>query len=253
MAHDLATWLKFTEKLLQIGYALFNDRQLPITGKGASDPSVLAITLLARSISNLRGVVLLVREGLVVEARTLVRCIFENLFRVGGLVTEGDAFVKEMFQDELTSRKLRGKIVLDRPMEDKEFEDRLRSHIEQMNEKYPRTKFLTPRQASEKSPLKVAYLWYSQLSSDAAHPSMSALRRHIVGVENETLPGIDVAPKANQEELANTVDLACYAFISVLVGVNQMLPGTSANDSINEVFAEYQVLAGIERPRNEHH
>jgi hypothetical protein len=138
-------------------------------------------------------------------------------------------------------------------MEDKEFEDRLRSHIEQMNEKYPRTKFLTPRQASEKSPLKVAYLWYSQLSSDAAHPSMSALRRHIVGVENETLPGIDVAPKANQEELANTVDLACYAFISVLVGVNQMLPETSTNDSINEVFAEYQVLAGIERPRNEHH
>ncbi len=118
MAHDLATWLKFTEKLLQIGYALFNGRQFPITGKGASDPSVLVITLLARSISNLRGVVLLVREGLVVEARTLVRCIFENLFRVGGLVTEGDAFAKEMFQDELTSRKLRGKIVLDRPMED---------------------------------------------------------------------------------------------------------------------------------------
>jgi hypothetical protein len=253
MAHDLATWLKFTEKVLQIGYALFNDRQLPITGKGASDPSVLVITLLARSISNLRGVVLLVREGLVVEARTLVRCIFENLFRVGGLVTEGDAFVKEMFQDELTSRKLSGKIVLDRPMEDKEFEDRLRSHIEQMNEKYPRTKFLTPRQASEKSPLKVAYLWYSQLSSDAAHPSMSALRRHIVGVDNDILRGIDVAPKANQEELANTVDLACHAFISVLVGVNQMLPGISANDSINEVFAEYQVLAGIERPRNEHH
>jgi Family of unknown function (DUF5677) len=253
MAHDLATWLKFTEKLLQIGYALFDDRQLPITEKGAFDPSVLVITLLARSISNLRGVVLLVREGLVVEARTLVRCIFESLFRVGGLVTDGDAFVKEMFQDELSSRKLRGKIVLDRPMEDKEFEDRLRSHIEQMNEKYPRTKFLSPRQASEKSPLKVAYLWYSQLSSDAAHPSMSALRRHIVGVDNETLPGIDVAPKANQEELANTVDLACYAFISVLVGVNQMLPGTSANDNINEVFAEYQVLAGIERPRNEHH
>ena len=68
MAHDVATWLQFAEKLLQVGYALFNDRERP-----ASDPSVLIITLLARSISNIKGVVLLVREGLVVEARTLVR------------------------------------------------------------------------------------------------------------------------------------------------------------------------------------
>ena len=39
-----------------------------------------------------------------------------------------------------------------------------------------------------------------------------------------------------------------HAFIGVLAGVNQMLPGTSANDRIKEVFAEYQVLAGIEHP-----
>ena len=253
MAHDVATWLKFTEKLLKIGYALFNDRERLITEKGASDPSVLVITLLARSISNVRGVVLLVREGLVVEARTLVRCIFENMFLVGGLVTEGDAFVEEMFHDELASRKLRGKFILDRPMEDKKFQDRLRSHIEQMNERYPRTKLLTPRQASGRSPLTNNYLFYSLLSSDAAHPSMSALRRHIV-VDNETLRGIDVAPKANQEELADTVNMACHAFIGVLAGVNQMLPGTSANDRIiKEVFVEYQVLAGIEHPRSEHH
>jgi Family of unknown function (DUF5677) len=251
--HDVATWLKFAEKLLQVGYALFNDREVPITERGAADPSVLVITLLARSISNVRGALVLVRAGLVVEARTLVRCVFENLFCIGGLVTERDAFAREMFHDELTSRKLRGKIILDRPMENKQFEDRLRSHIEQMNEKYPRTKFLTPKQASERSPLADAYLFYSQLSSDAAHPSMSALSRHMVRIveNNETVRGIDVAPKAKQEELADTVNMACHAFIGVLVGANQMLGGTSANDRINAIFAEYQVLAGIERPRSE--
>lgn len=254
MVHDVTTWLTFAEKLLQVGYAFFNDRELPITGKGAADPSVLVITLLARSISNFRGALVLVRAGLVVEARTLVRCIFENSFCVGGLVTKGDAFVQEMFGDELTSRKLRAKIILDRPMENKQFED-LRSQIEQINEKYPKTKFLTPKQASERSELAIAYLWYSQLSSDAAHPSMSALNRHVARIveNNETVRGIDVAPEANQEELANTVDLACYAFISVLVGANQMLGQTSANDPIKAIFAEYQVLAGIERPRSENH
>jgi hypothetical protein len=56
------------------------------------------------------------------------------------------------------------------------------------------------------------------------------------------------AATANQEELTNTVEHGVHAFIGVLAGVNQMLPGTSANDRIKEVFAEYQVLAGIEHP-----
>jgi len=253
MAHDVTTWLKFAENLPQVGYAIFNDTELPITERGAADPSVLVVTLLARSISNFNGVLALIRAGLVVEARTLVRCIFENLFCVGGLVTEGEAFVQEMFHDELTSRRLRGKIILDRPMENKEFEGRLRSHIEQMNERYPRTKFLTPKQASERSPLADAYLFYSQLSSDAAHPSMSALSRHMIRVveNNEIVRGIDVAPKVQQEELADAVNMACHAFIGVLVGVNQMLGQTSANDRINAIFAEYQVLVGIQHPRSE--
>jgi len=111
-------------------------------------------------------------------------------------VARGDEFVQEMFQDELNSRKLRGSIVLQRPMSDKEFEERLRAHIEQMKRTYPKTQFLTPKRASESSPLAPNYLFYSLLSSDSAHPSFSALSRYFRFTENgEELRGIDISPK----------------------------------------------------------
>jgi hypothetical protein len=247
MAQDETIWLKFAEKLPQVGYAIFSGTKISITEKGAADPVVLVITLLARSVSNFKGALAMARAGMVVEARILVRCCFENMFCVDGLVTQGDTFVQEMFYDELTSRKIRRKIILERPLSDKDFEERLRSHIEQMNEKYPQTKFLTPKHASQKSPLTAAYLFYSQLSSNAAHPSMSALSRHIVRfVENgETIRSVDISPVAKQGEIAHTIDLACHAFIGILVGVNQILGGTSVNDQLNAIVGEYQLLAGV--------
>jgi hypothetical protein len=247
MFQDVTTWSKFGEKLSDVGLAIFGDKEIPITNKGATDPTVMVIALLARSISNFKGALAMARAGMVVEARTLMRCIFENGFCVGGLVTQGDEFVKDMFHDELTSRKLRGKIVLDTPMANREFEEWLRSRIEQMNEKYPQTKFLTPKQASQKSPLAAGYLLYSQLSSDAAHPSMSALSRYIARhtEDGEVVRGIDISPPPKETEIAQTIDLGCHAFIGVIVGANQMLGGTAANDQINAIVGEYQALAGI--------
>jgi len=245
MDYDLTTWLAFAEKLPPIGYVVASHKEIPVTHKGAADPTALIIALLARSISNLKGVIVLARAGFVVEARTCVRCLFENLFIAGGLVTRGSDFVQEMFQDELNSRKLRGSIVLQWPVSDKEFEERLRAHIEQMKRAYPKTRFLAPKRASDSSPLAANYLFYSQLSSDSAHPSFSALSRYFRFTENgEELRGIDISPKIKNDELADTVNLACHAFIGVLVAVNQIL-GDPCNERINPLVAEYRSLAGI--------
>src|SRR5689334_3886885 len=52
--------------------------ELTVTEHGTTDPKFLALTLLCRTISNFRGVVLLIQENLVVEARVLTRCCYEN-------------------------------------------------------------------------------------------------------------------------------------------------------------------------------
>lgn len=63
---------------------------MKITPKGFSDPSFLALTLLARTASNLRAALILLDAKQIVEARTIARCCLENLYWIVGLAEDGD-------------------------------------------------------------------------------------------------------------------------------------------------------------------
>ena len=80
------------------------------------------------------------REGLVVEARILTRCCFENSLWIGGLAGHGDEFVRAMFDDEARSRKVRGEFILREAYElDEKVEQRLRAQLRDINKRSPRT------------------------------------------------------------------------------------------------------------------
>ena len=49
-----------------------------VTEKRFAEPKVIAIMLMSRTLSNFRGVFTLIENGLVVEARILVRCCFDG-------------------------------------------------------------------------------------------------------------------------------------------------------------------------------
>jgi len=49
------------------------------------DPKIIAVLLLIRTLSNFRGTVNLLRADRIVEARTIARCCFENLFHIAAL------------------------------------------------------------------------------------------------------------------------------------------------------------------------
>jgi hypothetical protein len=57
------------------------------------DPNVLTFLLLCRTRSNFIAAILLIKQRMIVEARTLARCCFENAFLVAGLHEQGRAFV----------------------------------------------------------------------------------------------------------------------------------------------------------------
>jgi hypothetical protein len=94
-------------------------------------------------------------------------------------------------------------------------------------------------------------LVYGKLSGDAAHPSVLALKRHLVRFEGDRqqLVGLDVDPPEKGTEIAETLDLACNAMIGTCVAVNQILGGMSVNDEIRKMFVEYGELSGTV-PRN---
>jgi hypothetical protein len=72
LSHD---WARFAEKIRQNGYVFLQaaNPKLVVTDKGAADPNIISATLLCRSLTHLKAVPILLKEGLVVEARTIVR------------------------------------------------------------------------------------------------------------------------------------------------------------------------------------
>lgn len=233
-------WIAFAEKLLALCLEIQNAAEVTITEKLFAEPKVLALALLCRSFGNLKGVIALAREGLVVEARTLARSCWENSFLVAGLIEKGETFVQEMYDDEMKSLLSRGEFVLEDGVET-EMTKQLRERLDQLKARRPKAKILNPKKALKDSVMRKAYVFYSQLSSDAAHPSITALKRHMMRIEEEGgwVLGLDVQPFESGTEIADTVNTACNAVLGTCVCVNQILGFTSATPLVRQLFDEY--------------
>lgn len=239
---DIPAWTALAEKLRKTGLDIFATANVPITAKGYADERVLALTLLARTLSNLKGTLLLLREKRIIEARTITRCCYENAYWVIGLAEEGEAFVRKMQHDEMSHRKQLGQFVFENGVT-LEAEDRLRAWLRNTNKRFADAKMLYPKQVAALSDIWRSYVFYSQLSSDAAHPSVTALNRYVVPHTADEVGGISVEPIVKDEEIEETLELLCQAVMCVCVGVNQMLGGTQGGSALNGLADEYVALS----------
>jgi hypothetical protein len=175
-------WLALGQRLMDVALEIVGQCDKFETAKGSQDPKVIALALLSRSLGHFRAVPRLLDLGLVVEARTLTRCIFENLFMQGGLAEGGDAFVKQMVEDAAKSRQSRGNWALswlEAQSSKSAYDDGLRQTMGALRARYPQARAINYADVTKGSSIKDAYLWYKQLSSDAAHPSLEALTRYV--------------------------------------------------------------------------
>jgi Family of unknown function (DUF5677) len=192
---------QFAQKLLDISIATIADAKVDTTALWAKDPKVLSLALLSRTLTNFKGTVTLLREGLVVEARTLTRCCLENLIYIGALREDGSKFVELLLQDDAASRRQRGKFLLARSAKlGKEFgwDATVAAYLEEQEKKYPKAKLLRPREVAEGTAISDAYMFYSQMSDDSAHTSISSLGLHLTHEkeEGEIFLALTVAPEA---------------------------------------------------------
>jgi hypothetical protein len=110
---------KFATKLERASERVFEAASIWNTEPeaGAADPQIVAVLLLVRTLSNFRGALILLRADRIVEARTLTRCCFENLFTIAPLSEGGQSFVLEMGEDHKASRKARAEFLMQRSAE----------------------------------------------------------------------------------------------------------------------------------------
>jgi len=218
----------------------------------ARNPKVIALTLLSRSLGNLKGAVSMVHQNLVVEARALTRCACENLICLGGLAVRGTEFVNDLVLDEAASRKRKGKLLL----EDAESQnlgdvmEKLRGYLAALEQKHPKVKGLNMRQTAEASPLRQAYVWFVMLSGDATHVSATSLNRYLIRErEGDTMYlRVDVAPEPRVEEMYDTVEILCAMLLGVCVAANDVLGGTPVGVVLRSMADELDFLKAAHVP-----
>src|SRR5215204_3461841 len=185
----------------------------------------------------------MVKEGLIVEARTLVRCCIENLIWIDGLATKGKEFITEVVHDEYKSKMARGKQLLEWVAAQKtqlELGEKLELFLDETKKQFPKAKKINLKASLQAGPLKDLYGFYGVLSADAAHPSASSLSRHIEKPETNV---INIGnPEPEEEEVLETLEYGCMAMIGVCVGTNQIIGSLPSGQKLEGLFQEYTKL-----------
>jgi hypothetical protein len=245
-SNDYAPLLAFAQKLMDAGIGIIAGAKVEIGQEWARNPKVVALTLLSRSLANLKGAASMVNQNLVVEARSLTRLACENLICAGALAVRGTAFVNDLVLDEAASRKRKGKLLLEHA-ENQDLgnvTDKLRGYLAELEKNHPKVKGLNMRQAAESSAVRQAYVWYTILSNDALHVSATSLNRHLVReLEGDTIYlRVDVAPEPRPEEMYDTVDILCSVLLGVCVATNEILGGTPVGVVLRSMADEFDLL-----------
>jgi hypothetical protein len=236
----LEDWLSLTDRLLEAGVSVMSTGVVDLTEESRTDPELLCLLLLTRTMSHVKAVRALAKVGRTLEARILVRNCFENSFYVARLAKDGNKFVMEMLEDEKKRRVARGQLLFEHQlvMED-ETESKFRQWMKDHKD-WKKGETLSPKGIVSKTSVEKSYVFYSELSVDA-HPSTDTLSRYLLPADEQGRPGIDLEPPLKPEELIDTLNLNACAVLGILFGVNDVMEA-EASQMLTDLANEYQAL-----------
>lgn len=234
---ELDEWLKLADDLVGAADAV----AAGASANRSSGPQLAVMALLACSVGHLRAVALLIRHGLVVEARTLTRSLFENQFLIAALEADGDSTFEALMKDHLASREKRGKLILKNT---EVYSREQREQVDAFMQQQPKGKILNPMDTAKRSGAFRAYQFYAQLSADSVHPSFDSLERHLTVDEQDVLKEISWEARADPNEPRDTTGWACMAFLGILAISQKVIGAGAASAAVQSVRDEYSRLTG---------
>jgi hypothetical protein len=166
----------FAEEVHGLAVGVVDAATAEVVFEGGRDPKVYALVLLCRSISNFQGALTMARLDQAVESRTLVRSCFENLFLVDQLLKHGAGYVKTMQSHDAMGRISIGQSSLKHfGVAESPLGETIRGLIKRKRLHSPKKLAVSDTAGGE---IGKMYPTYAMLSLDAAHASITALRRH---------------------------------------------------------------------------
>jgi hypothetical protein len=246
-ATELAKAIDHAEKLLSAAVDIVGASHVDLDQTWARNPRVVALTILCRSISNFRASVRLVQQEQVLEARALVRLMYENLLWLAALRERGAAFVRDMLEDEAFNRKALAEMTL--RLTAKHGADvgspgalKLRSTIRELGKQFPKTKKLQAAKTAGDGVVETTYVEYGRFSLDAVHCSITALDRHVWSerTDDKIELIVSVIPRTPPREVLSTVLHACRALMGAAITANELVGFTTATATLAALMTEFE-------------
>jgi hypothetical protein len=211
-------------------------------GDGKTELQIAALTLLARTLSNLKAVMLLLHEKQIVEARAIVRCCYENSLWAHGLLKGGQKFKNEMMGHEMKHKRITIQTVLSSRAElEEDNEEKLKQWMRDTKD-WEASGTITPKGVA-KMTADESYLFYQYLSLDA-HPTVHTLSRYFDETDGDA-GAIVVEPEVQLSEETETLFLVCLPVLGVLLHSSQLLGHKETPQELLRISQEYMRLSKL--------
>lgn len=153
-------------------------------------------------------------------------------------------FADEFRRATLKNQRARADFVLKKPERldcmNVEYSALLRAYVDQLNNNPEKLFGLQYEQMAERFGVGDLYLFYRQLSADAAHPSIEALARYMGNNEQ-----IKWGPNCDSAEISDTLNLACLFLICACAATTDVQKNDEAARELSGHFKKYNKINGI--------
>ena len=147
-----------------------------------------------------------------------------------------NGFVRQMQDDDPTYRDARGQTLLNekqaREALGEEHKARIGTVLNELRKEGSKPKPLKPQKIISGDDVSAGVVFYQLLSSDAAHPSITALKRHFV--ESGGNGGFSLEPQLKNGETTDTAYLASLAMLWCCIAANDALGKTTGGEQLDD-------------------
>jgi len=239
-------WFNLADDLNRVSMRLMPSLTVP--PEDNNDNVFLAVLLFLRGLSSFQGAVLLAERGMTQDARTLARGCFENVFLMGALCKD-PSFAAAFVSDDFLRRAKIAKPLLNLPNGsglNAEHIEKLTHFMSDFEISGMSTKSINIADAARSAGLINIYdVYYRGLSTDASHPSITALNRYVEADEHSVIVGLRWGPEVS--DVQDTLRDVCTAAIYLLVLIHESCGLGNLENRMGGCWADYQKLIEAQR------
>lgn len=188
----------------------------------------------------------MLREGLIVEARTIVRNCLENAFWLAAIATpaECDEALRRMGDAELFTRQQIGQFAMQLRGEHGAEENEALGEAMRKFKGLKGSSGPIPKELAKLGPFASTYLFYAEYSRDA-HPTLHSLARYLSRLDEggEVVRCLNAVPSGREGD-EFTIRHACQAALSAMFAANDIWTAGEAV-RLTQLAEEYSSLAGL--------